>query len=342
METAISQEPLVSIKGKKIRQIGIIVEKAEETAIEMAALFGIGPWMIMDVMPTEIVLHDRYLGAVPSIQRVALSDWGDLQVELIQPLSGVGTHAEFQQKYGQGIHHMSFGMLEDYDAFLAGMKKAGFGIDMQGILAGFLSFTYMSTQEDLGTIVEFTRRIPPVPKGKQSGTNFLRKYTPEGSASLNMKGKKIVKLGIVVRDVEKSAKKYWQVFGVGPWTLADMQAPKIVLHDRTHDQSPFSVRSGTASIGDLQIELLQPLSGQSSYAEFLGKYGNGIHHLSFGYVEDADEMVATVQKQGYGIEMQGILGGNTEVTYLSTQQKLGAIYGLAKKIPGAKNTLAGC
>jgi hypothetical protein len=280
VETAISQEPLVSIKGKKIRQIGIIVEKAEETAIEMAALFGIGPWMIMDVMPTEIVLHDRYLGAVPSIQRVALSDWGDLQVELIQPLSGVGTHAEFQQKYGQGIHHMSFGMLEDYDAFLAGMKKAGFGIDMQGILAGFLSFTYMSTQEDLGTIVEFTRRIPPVPKGKQSGTNFLRKYTPEGSASLNMKGKKIVKLGIVVRDVEKSAKKYWQVFGVGPWTLADMQAPKIVLHDRTHDQSPFSVRSGTASIGDLQIELLQPLSGQSSYAEFLGKYGNGIHHLT--------------------------------------------------------------
>ena len=75
-------------------------------------------------------------------------------------------------------------MLDDYDAVLAGMKQAGFGIDMQGILEGFLSFTYMSTQEDLGTIVEFTRRIPPVPNGKQSGTTFLRKYTPEGSAAL--------------------------------------------------------------------------------------------------------------------------------------------------------------
>jgi hypothetical protein len=144
----------------------------------MAALFGMGPWML-DVMPTEIVLHDRYLGAVPSVQRVALADLGDLQVELIQPLSGPGTHTEFQQKYGQGIHHMSLGMLEDYDAVLAGMKKVGFGIDMQGILAGFLSFTYMNTQEDLGTIVEFTRRIPPVPKEKQSGTTFLRSTLPK-------------------------------------------------------------------------------------------------------------------------------------------------------------------
>ena len=76
METAISQEPLVSIEGKRIKQIGIIVEKAEETAIEMATLFGMGPWMIMDVMPTEIVHHDRYLGAVPSVQRIALADWG--------------------------------------------------------------------------------------------------------------------------------------------------------------------------------------------------------------------------------------------------------------------------
>ena len=122
-----------------------------------------------------------------------------------------------------------------------------------------------------------------------------------------MKGKKIVKLGIVVRNVEKSAKKYWQVFGLGPWTLANMQAPGIVLHDCILDHTPFSVRSGIANIGDLQIELLQPLSGQSSYAEFLGKYGNGIHHLSFGCVEDADEMVATLQKRGYGVEMQGIL-----------------------------------
>jgi hypothetical protein len=119
-----------------------------------------------------------------------------------------------------------------------------------------------------------------------------------------MKGKKIVKLGIVVRDVEKSAKKYWQVFGLGPWTLADRQAPGIVLHDRILDHTPFSVRSGIANIGDLQIELLQPLSGQSSYAEFLGKYGNGIHHLSFGYVEDADEMVATMQKQAMALNRE--------------------------------------
>ena len=129
-------------------------------------------------------------------------------------------------------------------------------------------------------------------------------------------------------------KQYWQVFGLGPWVLADMQATGIVLHDRVLDHTPLSVRSGIANIGDLQIELLQPLSGQSSYAEFFGKYGNGIHHISFGGVEDADEMLATMQKQGYGIEMQGILGGDTQFTYMATQKKLGAIYGLAKKIPG--------
>jgi hypothetical protein len=74
--------------------------------------------------------------------------------------------------------------------------------------------------------------------------------------------------------------------------------------------------------------------------EFLVKRGQGIHHLSFGVIEDHDEMLNAFRMAGYGIEMQGITAGRTTpFTYVGTQKDLGTIFEFVKGTPGAKSTL---
>jgi hypothetical protein len=324
-------EPIISIEGKRISQIGIVVDDVLGAVVEMGRLFGLGPWTIVDVKPTELVFHDKYVGTGLCVQRIALADLAGLQIELIEPLYGPGPHKEFLEKRGQAIQHFSFGEVSDHDQMLESLKKAGVLIEFQGLLAGSCLATYMDTVDHLGTALEFLKPVPPLPEGEQGGLVPIGNYTPLGPPELNMEEKRIVRFAVVVGNAEKVAGHYQEILGIAPWTFTDKTATDVVLHGRALGNISFSMRSALAQLGDLQIELIQPLSGPSLYMEFFGLHGNGIHHLTFGYVDDADAMVSTMERQGYVIEMRGVLEGDTEFFCMSTQRKLGAIFAFDKK-----------
>jgi len=85
--------------------------------------------------------------------------------------------------------------------------------------------------------------------------------------------------------------------------------------------------------------LLEPVKGPSTHMEFLKKYGEGIHHVSFGRIKDHDEVIAAMVGQGIEIESTGLLGGAATFTYMSTQQELGTIFEFVKVDPEAKSTI---
>jgi hypothetical protein len=57
-------------------------------------------------------------------------------------------------------------------------------------------------------------------------------------------------------------------------------------------------RVKTTTLGGLQLELVQPVSGQSVQREFLRKHGEGINHLGFR-VTDLQAGIAKLVKKGY-------------------------------------------
>jgi catechol 2,3-dioxygenase-like lactoylglutathione lyase family enzyme len=57
-------------------------------------------------------------------------------------------------------------------------------------------------------------------------------------------------------------------------------------------------------MGGVDIELIQPAEGPSLYQEFLDSKGDGIHHIAFS-VDDVDESVANLAKQGIGVSFSG-------------------------------------
>lgn len=51
--------------------------------------------------------------------------------------------------------------------------------------------------------------------------------------------------------------------------------------DHTEDVKTQGVKTAFLSVGDANIELLEPLSPQSTVAKYIDKRGEGIHHICF-------------------------------------------------------------
>lgn len=339
MESGRDDSPVIDTTGMKVDRIGIVVRDAARTARRYSEIFALGPWVFRDVEPTDAVLHDEALAEKCGL-RLARANLGKIRIELIQPLYGPSAHGEFLEHHGEGVHHVSLGLVEKHDEIVAAAGRAGIGIEMQGVLGGATS-TYLATRERLGTILELER---PAPRGADVRIEHWGSYAPEQPGRIDLAGKEIVQLGIVVQDAEAMAKRYWETLGIGPWLLLDFEPPHVAEGRfrgvRMRDEGDFLIRAAMANLGDMQFELLQPALGPSSHMDFLKSHGDGVHHLSFGVVWDHDEMLEAFEELGIEVEMTGKLGGAVIFTYLASQEDLGTILEFVKGIPGAASTLA--
>jgi 4-hydroxyphenylpyruvate dioxygenase-like putative hemolysin len=98
--------------------------------------------------------------------------------------------------------------------------------------------------------------------------------------------------------VELVAKNYWDILGIGPWTVFDWEPP--LVYDRTYRGGSVWTREriAVAQAGSLQLQLLQPVDGPSIYADWLEEHGEGLHHLNF-LVDDIDGVSAAFAGDGF-------------------------------------------
>jgi hypothetical protein len=331
------KQPVINMKGREIVQVGIVVADATKVAKRYAELFGIGPWRFLDIAPIKVTLHGKPLRDGESGIRVAVVQLQDMQIELLQPLYGPSTHMEFFKKHGEGVHHFSFGVVEDHDQIVSALKEQGISIEMQGVMDG--TFSYMATQKELGTIVEVAKAAPT---GAPRTIFPWGRYTPSAPSLINMDKKRVAQIGIVVEDIEEAARHYWELLGIGRWVFIDLRPPHladVLFHGIPVTHRDPCIKIALANQGKVQLELLQPVSGPSTHMDFLKTHGHGIHHLSFGAVEDHDECISRLKARGIGVEMTGRLNGST-FSYMETQKDLGTIFEFVKTQPGAGTSLA--
>ena len=95
--------------------------------------------------------------------------------------------------------------------------------------------------------------------------------------------KKIDHIGIVVNDIEEALKVYQQALGL---SLAEVQ-----------ERPDQEVTIAFLPTGESEIELVQPVTSDSSVAKFLQKRGEGIHHICLE-VDDIEKTLADLQEKG--------------------------------------------
>ncbi|MHB8377148.1 MAG: methylmalonyl-CoA epimerase [Dehalococcoidia bacterium] len=85
--------------------------------------------------------------------------------------------------------------------------------------------------------------------------------------------KKVHHVGVVVRDIEQALGFYRDTLGLPVHKIETMQ-----------DQG---VRAALLTLGDSEIELLQPVVADNGVARYLERRGEGLHHVCFE-VDDVD------------------------------------------------------
>lgn len=102
----------------------------------------------------------------------------------------------------------------------------------------------------------------------------------------------------VVEDLDEAVRHWHEALGIGPWT-AFRYAPPLLKDMRYHGEDvEFSLRHALCWQGEVQFELVQPLSGPSIFADHLAEHGEGLHHLG-KYVADHPAAVAEVLAAGF-------------------------------------------
>ena len=103
----------------------------------------------------------------------------------------------------------------------------------------------------------------------------------------------IDQVGFVVRDLDQAIARYDALFG--PFSRMDAEVP--AAHYRGREAS-CELKLAFGRSGDVEIELIQWLSGESPHREFIESNREGMQHLRFR-VEDADGWIAKLAPEGY-------------------------------------------
>ena len=140
----------------------------------------------------------------------------------------------------------------------------------------------------------------------------------------------ITQIGLVVRNIEKTAKAYADVFG--------MEVPNVIItdtEDKAHTKfngKPTEARAKLAffNMGSLSLELIEPLGGPSTWKEFLDTHGEGVHHIAF-QVKGMDWVIQYLDGKGINSIQRGDFTGG-RYAYVDGAEKLGVILELLESI----------
>lgn len=146
---------------------------------------------------------------------------------------------------------------------------------------------------------------------------------PPSQPVVNLSGEKVFQISMVVKDVQKTARRFSDVFGPS-WEFYELRPKQVVLHDEALGDVDCYLRLALGSFGGRSFKLVQPVSGRSTYAEFLQKHGEGFYSFSLGTLANHDAALEALRKAGVRIEMQGDMGNNSKFTILETVEELGS------------------
>jgi len=145
--------------------------------------------------------------------------------------------------------------------------------------------------------------------------------------------KRLVQIGIVVADLDHTTKLLTSLFGIGPFRFVEWpDRPDSKYYYRGVEEH-IRIKQAFVQLGEVEVELIQPIEGHNGYQDFLDETGGGIHHLLFE-VPDIDPVIQELAKSGVTVLQAGTgIRPGTRWALLDTQKLLGFLVELRHR-PG--------
>lgn len=284
------------VKVTQIQQVCIICNDLQKTMEAYWNILGIGPWAVTEFGQPKCPDMKYYGKPAWGRCRQAVVQLGPIELELLEPIEGVSIYHDWLAEHGEGLHHIKF-LVEDLDINrvekemrrlgLPSIQDGHFGPDL------IYQFAYFDTMTPLKAIWVTSNRTGGTPQGS---TFFPANPSSVSPAKVKVGG--IKQIGFCVKDAISTAENYWNILGIGPWQIRYLRSDN--LYDCFYYGKPAWARwiVAHAYMGDLELELVQPVEGDSIHRDWIQDHGEGMHHLKF-LCDDLDEVVNLLNAQGF-------------------------------------------
>jgi methylmalonyl-CoA/ethylmalonyl-CoA epimerase len=136
----------------------------------------------------------------------------------------------------------------------------------------------------------------------------------------------ISQIGLVVPNLELAMRQYHQVLGLAPWKVYSNNAPplKCLYHGRP---ASYRVRVGMARSGQVQVELIEYIEGDTIHRDFIASGRKGLEHVGM-LVPDLDQALHPFKKMDIAIlqQVDGLgVDGDGRYAYLDTEPIFGTV-----------------
>jgi methylmalonyl-CoA/ethylmalonyl-CoA epimerase len=137
----------------------------------------------------------------------------------------------------------------------------------------------------------------------------------------------VEQIGIVVRDVDQAVEYFTFTFGWGPFKVREGEQKGFTYDGRTGD---CRLKTACARSGNVEIELIQVLEGETPHSDFLRRHGEGMQHLRFR-VDDCDATIAALAEAGVEALWSQKFPGIAAFAYMKTDKTSGMTVELFEK-----------
>jgi catechol 2,3-dioxygenase-like lactoylglutathione lyase family enzyme len=116
----------------RLHQVALVIPDLAAAMRDYWQRLGVGPWAIF-TFASPPVREMTYRGrSQPYSMRLAFARWGDVQLELIQPLEGPSIYHEFlAANPAGGLHHLGL-LVSDLEAAIGEMAARGYPMIQSG------------------------------------------------------------------------------------------------------------------------------------------------------------------------------------------------------------------
>ena len=165
--------------------------------------------------------------------------------------------------------------------------------------------------------MEAMKNAPAIPQQIKEGTMIN---------DLGVRLGPINHVAMAVKDWEKTARGYASLMGLKTWRK--MEIPSAIMEKAEYYGKPceFVWISAFAKLGDTLIELCQPVSGQTVFADFVNEFGDGMQHVGDLSHPDPLELVRRYTSQGVKVANYCKIAGIAELFFLDTREQLGGMF----------------
>ncbi|MEM2211215.1 MAG: methylmalonyl-CoA epimerase [Nitrososphaerales archaeon] len=129
--------------------------------------------------------------------------------------------------------------------------------------------------------------------------------------------KKIDHIGIAVKNLDNALKLYKDAFGL------EFKSIEVVKDQK--------VRVATIPIGDVKIELIEPIEIDSPITKFIESRGEGIHHIALES-DNISNMLKSLKEKGYKlIDEEPRIGANkAKIAFIHPKSMMGVLFELCE------------